>query len=299
MENTIKTAVIPAGGWGTRFLPSTKSIPKEMFPLGGKPIILHVVEEAVASGIENIIFVVSHNKQSIESFFSPNPEVEEYFLRLGKTEEVANLKKITTLAKFSYVYTTAPFGNGGALSAARHLLRDEPFVFVWSDEIIFSANKPRIKQCMDAYYKYGKPVISAVEIKDPKIRQRYGMAELKDIDGETDIKEIVQITEKPPLGTEPSNYATHGAYILTSDVFEALDNTKPGLHNELWLSDIINTMKPKTGLLAKIITDGHYLDCGDPLSYLYSQMDYFINYSHYPEEALEKLRTGVCKINEK
>lgn len=294
----IKTAVIPAGGWGTRFLPTTKSVPKEMFPLGGKPIILHVVEEAVASGIENIIFVVSHNKQSIESFFSPNQEIEDYFVSMGKTEEVENLKKIYNLANFSYVYTKPPYGNGGALAAVRHFVKDEPFVLVWSDEIIFSKKAPRIKQCMDAYYKYGKPVISGVEIKDCNKRNCYGMAAFKDMDHETSIKEIINIVEKPALGTEPSSYATHGAYILTPDVFEALDRTKPDANGELWLSDIINNMKEKTGLLTQIIEDGHYLDCGDPLSYLYSQMDYFINYGNYPEEALEKLRTGVCKINQ-
>lgn len=293
----IKTAVIPAGGSGTRFLPSTKSVPKEMFPLDGKPVILHVVEEVVASGIENIIFVVSHNKQSIENFFSPNPEAEDYYLKMGKKEEVENLKKISKLANFSYVYSTSPNGNGAALSSARHLLGNEPFVLVWSDEVIFSKKEPRIKQCIDAYYKYGKPVISAVEISDPKLRCRYGMAELQEIKGETEIMEIKNIIEKPPLGTEPSKYAAHGAYVLPPEVFEALDRTSPGLNGELWLIDIINKMKSKTGLLAKVISDGHYLDCGDPLSYLYSQMDYFINYSSYPEAALEKLRSGVCKIN--
>ena len=200
------------------------------------------------------------------------------------------------MANFSYVYTHPPYGNGGALAAARHLLGDEPFVFVWSDEIILSKKQPRIKQCLDAYYKYGKPVISAVKISDPNMRSRYGMAELKDIKGEKEIKDIVRIAEKPALGTEPSDYATHGAYILTSEVFKALDKTKPGKNGELWLSDIINNMKGETGLLAKIITDGHYLDCGDPLSYLYSQIDYFVNYSDYPKKELAKLRYGVCDL---
>lgn len=296
MPKKITTAVIPAGGWGTRFLPSTKSVPKEMFPLDGKPIILHVVEEVVASGIKNIIFVVSHNKQSIENFFSPNPEVEDYYKKLGKHQEVKNLKKITGMANFSYVYTHPPYGNGGALAAARHLLGDEPFVFVWSDEIILSKKEPRIKQCLNTYYKYGKPVISAVKINDPKIRHRYGMAELKDIKGDKEVKEIVRIAEKPAFGTEPSSYATHGAYVLTPAVFKALDKTKTGRNGELWLSDIINNMKGETGLLAKIISDGHYLDCGDPLSYLYSQMDYFLNYSQYPKKELERLRYGVCDV---
>jgi UTP--glucose-1-phosphate uridylyltransferase len=288
----IKTALIPAGGWGTRFLPSTKSIPKEMFPLGNKPVILHVVEEAVASGIENIIFVVSHHKQSIESFFSPNEILEDYFLKRGKKEQVAELQKIASMANFDFVYVKNLEGNGGALEAGRHLLLNDPFVLVWSDEIIFSKKEPRIKQCLDAFYKYGKPVISAVEIKDKNKRQRYGMAELKDIPGEKEIKEIIQIIEKPEPGEEPSVYATHGAYVLTPEVFEALDQTKAGRNGELWLVDIINRMKEKTGLLAKIIPDGHYLDCGDPSEYLYSQIEYFINYTEFSKE----VRSNIKKI---
>lgn len=289
MQN-IRTAVIPAGGWGTRFLPSTKSIPKEMFPLGNKPIILHVVEEVVTSGIENIIFVVSHHKQSIESFFAPNEILEDYFLKLGKKEQVDGLRHISDMAEFSFVYTKPPYGNGGALEAARHLVSDEPFVLAWSDEIIFSENKPRIKQCIETFDKFQKPVISAIEIKDPTKRSRYGMAELRDIPGEKYIKEIQRIVEKPALGQEPSAFAAHGAYIFTPSVFDALDQTKPGVNGELWLTDIINIMKEETGLLATIIPDGHYLDCGDPLEYLYSQIDYFKNYSSYSQEVKEKFK---------
>lgn len=296
MITKINTAVIPAGGLGTRFLPSTKSIPKEMFPLCGKPVILHVVEELVASGITNIIFVVSHNKQSIESFFSPNPEVEDYYKKIGKDKEVRQLKTIAKLANFSYVYTQSPNGNGSALASARHLLENKSFVLIWSDELIISKKSPRVKQCLDAYYKYGKPVISTIKIEDPKMRSRYGMAELKDLKGEKEIKEIIKIIEKPGFGKEPSPYASHGAYILTKDVFKALDKTKPDHNGDLWLSDVINNMKKETGLIAKIITNGHYLDCGDPLSYLYSQIDYFLNYSNYSKKELEKLRGGICYI---
>lgn len=296
----IKTAVIPAGGWGTRFLPSTKSVPKEMFPLGNKPVILHVVEEVVASGIENIIFIVSHHKQSIESFFSSNQILDDYFIKLGKDKQVKDLRKITDMAQFSFVYTKPPYGNGGALSAAKHLIEDESFVLVWSDEVVFSKQKPRIQQCLDTYYKYNIPTISAIEIKDPSKRSRYGMAELKDINGEDDIKEIVRIVEKPKAGKEPSEFATHGAYILPPTVFDALDETKPGVNGELWLTDIINTMKKETGLMAKIIPDGHYLDCGDPLEYLFSQLDYFINYSKDSKVVLDHINNEeVCRKKRK
>lgn len=291
----ITTAVIPAGGWGTRFLPSTKSIPKEMFPLGSKPIILHVVEELVASGITNIIFVVSHHKQSIESFFAPNELVENYIAKVGGQAKCDALKAISKLATFSFVYTQASTGNGWSIQSVRHLLEDKPFVLTWSDEIIISKSKPRVAQCLDAYYKYGKPVISAVKIEDAKKRSKYGMAELQDIKDETEIKEITRIVEKPATGQEPSIYATHGAYVLTPAVFKALDRINPDENSELGITSIINEMKKETGLLAKIISDGHYLDCGDPLSYLLSQVDYFINYSEFAEEALLALSTPVCK----
>ncbi|MBI5370056.1 hypothetical protein HZA85_02630 [Candidatus Uhrbacteria bacterium] len=200
------------------------------------------------------------------------------------------MKRITEMANFSFVYTKPPYGNGGALEAARHLVSDEPFVLVWSDEIIISKYKPRIQQCLETFEKYKKPVISAIEIKDPTKRSRYGMAEFKDINGEENVKEIVRIVEKPKFGEEPSSFATHGAYVLLPSVFDALDKTVPGLHGELWLTDIINIMKEDTGLLATIILDGHYLDCGDPLEYLYSQIDYFKNYSSYSKEVKDELK---------
>lgn len=294
----ITTAVIPAGGWGTRFLPSTKSIPKEMFPLGSKPVILHVVEELVASGIDNIIFVVSHHKQPIESFFAPNELLENYISQVSGKKKGEELKAISKMANFSFVYTQEPKGNGGALNSVKHLIKDEAFVLVWSDEIILSKNKPRVAQCLDAYYKYGKPVISAIEIEDAQKRQKYGMAELQDIEGDEDVKEIIRIAEKPAPGTEPSVYAAHGAYILTPAIFSALDKIKAQKDGEIWLTDAINIMKEKTGLIAKIIRNGHYLDCGNPLDYLLSQVDYFMNYSEFKEEACIALAKPVCKREE-
>lgn len=290
----IKTAVIPVGGWGTRFLPITKSVPKEMFPLGDKPIILHVVEEIVASGIKNIIFVVAQQKQLVESFFSANEMQEDYLLKIGASkEQVKYLKNISKLAEFTFVYTKNQYGNGRALSAVRNLVDKEPFVLVWSDEVIISRPKPRIKQCLEAFEKYNKPVISAIKISDPAKRPRYGMAELKDIAGSDDVKEIVSIVEKPALGTEPSEYAAHGAYILTPDIFDALDKLPADEDKEVSLVDIINIMKEKTGLLAKIISDGHYFDCGNPTEYLYSQLDYHINYSKYSQEILDTIEQGI------
>lgn len=290
--NEIKTAVIPAGGYGVRFMPATKSVPKEMFPLGNKPIILHVVEEVVKSGITQIIFVVSHHKQAIESFFSPNQILESFFEEKGKREEVERLRAISSMAEIGFVYTKPPYGNGGALVAAKHLLRKKhPFLFVWSDELIMTSGVPRIKQCIETYEKYGKPVVSAIRIDDPKKRASYGMAELTDVTDERSVKEVKRIVEKPAFGTEPSDIATHGAYILPMEVFDYLEKTPIGRDGELWLTDILNNMMPHTGLMAKIIEDGQYLDCGSPLSYLKSQIEYTLGHSPDSEKLKEYLKT--------
>ncbi|MFA6161382.1 MAG: sugar phosphate nucleotidyltransferase [Patescibacteria group bacterium] len=299
LKRKIKKAVVPAGGYGTRFLPATKSIPKEMFPMGNKPIILHVVEELVASGIEEIIFIVSHHKQSIESFFAANEILEDFYLKNGKKDQVKELQRIENLAEFSFVYTHPPYGNGGCLAAARHLLQDEPFVLVWADELIVTRGEPRVRQCLDVYEKYHKPVISAVRIPNPEERKKYGMAELKPWKGESKVKKIIRIAEKPELGKEPSEWATHGAYVLTPDVFKAFDKTVPGKGGELWLADILNNFQDHTDILACLIKDGDYYDCGNPLAYLKSQVDYATKYSPYAKEARDFICKRACDLDQK
>lgn len=287
----VRTAIIPAGGYGTRFLPATKSIPKEMFPLGNKPVILHVVEEAVASGIERIIFVVAHHKHAVENFFSPNEMLEDYFTKLHKEEAVAKLQNITKLAEFSFVFAKPPYGNGGALLPAKQFINDEPFAVIWGDEVMLTPDTPRLKQCIEVYEKYQKPVISAVEITEAERRERYGMADITPLAGEELVKEIKQIVEKPSPGTEPSAFAAHGAYILPPEVFDLIEHVPIGKNNELWLTDIINTLKQQTGLLARIIPNATYLDCGDPISYLEAQVAYALKFN----DTNERLRKIVCE----
>lgn len=263
----IKTAIIPTAGYGSRLLPISKSIPKEMLPIHNKPVCLHVVEEVVASGIENIVFVISNRKHTIEDFFSPDEIFEDYLVKNKKFDELEELRRIQNLANFTFIYEHSPFGNGGAVLSSKHMLQDEPFVVVWSDELFLTEKSPRVQQCMDAFYKYGKPVISAIEIKDKKKLGRYGIAELADIDDDQSVKEILRIVEKPTIREAPSNIATHGAYVLPPQIIEILENTPVGKGNELWLTDAINEMKKETGLLAKIIEDGEYFDCGNPHEY--------------------------------
>ncbi|KKQ41011.1 MAG: UTP-glucose-1-phosphate uridylyltransferase [Candidatus Magasanikbacteria bacterium GW2011_GWA2_37_8] len=295
----VLTAVIPAGGHGTRFLPASKSIPKEMFPIGEKPVIYHVVEEVVKAGITNIIFVVAHHKHSIEDFFSPNEEFEDYLKLQGKKDKTKMLVDISNMAEFTFVYSKPPYGNGAPIAAVEHLIKDEPFVLVWGDEFVINKGVPRVRQCIDAFETYGKSVVSAFEIKEAERRQLYGMAKLKSISKTDDtVQEILDIVEKPKPGKEPSVYATHGAYVLTPKIFEALKHTKPDKKGELWLTDMLDYVQKKEGLIAKIIKDADYLDCGNPLFYLLSQIDYAIKKSDYSEEVFDYVKKlGACKID--
>ncbi len=284
----VKIAVIPAGGRGTRFLPTTKSIPKELLPLGRKPIILHVVEELVNAGIENIIFTVAHHKDALEKFFTPNEELVRYYLSLGKKDEVKDLRRIEKMAKFTFVHSLPPYGNGTTLNDVRHLVGDEPFIITWADEIIMTKGKSRIQQCLKVFDKYKCPVISAIEIKDQKKRCLYGMAELRKFGRDETVRELVSIYEKPKCGTEPSIFAAHGAYILTSEIFKYLDKTRPDKNGELWLSDVINKMNKEKRVLAKIIKNGDYFDCGNPVAYMMAQLNYGVKYCK-DKRAIRKL----------
>jgi len=276
----IEVAVIPAGGFGTRFLPTTKSIPKEMFPLGNKPIILHVVEEIVNAGIKEIIIVTNREKKSLEKFFAEPSSFDACFTSSTNREQARELDRLTSLANIKFVYTGAVCGNAAGLMAAQSLVAGRPFALLWSDEIILSKKKNRLAQCLETYEQYQLPVISAVQIADPNKRKFYGMAELVAWHGRATVKEIKSIIEKPVKGTEPSAYATHGAYILPPDIFEIFKQIriKPG--SELSLPDIIRQILPKQKFLAKIIKDGVYLDCGNPLAYVCSQIEYGLKFGN-------------------
>lgn len=292
--NKIKKAIIPVGGFGTRFLPVTKTIPKEMFPIWNKPIVLRVVEEVVEAGIEEIIFVVAQHKDAIEGFFAPNEILEAYFQKLGKQEKVKEMQTISHLAHYSFVYTEPPLGNGGALKAAEHLVKDEPFLVLWGDEFFLSNDKPRAKLVLDAFDRLEQPVISAVEIENEEKQSLYGMAELKAVRDEKDVMKIVKIIEKPALGKSPSNFAAHGCYALPATFFNYLKKTKNGRDGELWITDILNEMKKETGLFACLIPGGKYLDCGNPHDYLMSQIEYALH-----EHADPKLRKELLTLLQK
>jgi len=284
----IRKAVIPAAGYGTRFLPMTKASPKEMLPVVDKPIIQYVVEEAVASGIEDIIIVTGYNKRAIEDHFDHNMELEKYLEEQGKTEQLEEIKRIAEMANFIYVRQKGPYGNGTPILNTEAIIGDEPFAVLWGDEFIY-AEPPRLKQMIEVFDKYNDPVISGVRIENKAYLSKYGIAKIREV--EDKIFEIEEIVEKPEPDQAPSNLATHGAYILTPDIFKALKNAKPGKGGEIWLTDGINALKENHKIYAREIENGKYYDTGNKLEYLKANIDFALKRNDIKEDLASYIKS--------
>ena len=277
----ITQAIIPAAGMGTRFLPATKAMPKEMLPIIDKPIIQHVVEECVASGIKDIIIITGANKRCIEDHFDYNYELQAHLKKAGKEKERQEIKKIADMANFIYIRQKGPYGNGTPVLCAEPALKNAPFIVTWGDEFIH-ADPPRIKQMIDVYEKYGQPVISAVRIEDKKDLSRYGIVDVEKI--ENGVYKIKDIIEKPKPDKAPSNLAAHGAYLLPPKIIGYLRNLKPGQGGEIWLVDAIKKLMQKQDVYAVEIKNGKYYDTGNKLEYLKTLVDFGLNHKEFGEE---------------
>ena len=263
----IRKVVIPAAGFGTRFLPQTKAMPKEMLPIVDKPVIQYVVEEAVASGIKDVIIVTGSLKRAIEDHFDvPNADLLKNLEAGGKQELIDQVKKISNMANFIYIRQKGPYGNGTPVLSARPIIENEPFAVLWGDEFIYS-KPPRLAQMIEVHEKYGGVVISGVKIHKKEDLKRYGIADVEPVEG--NVYKIKSITEKPDPDLAPSNLATHGAYILPPEIFEALKNVQPGKGGEIWLVDAINVLREQgIPIYAIEIQNGKYYDTGNKLEYM-------------------------------
>ncbi|MBM3205608.1 UTP--glucose-1-phosphate uridylyltransferase, partial [Candidatus Shapirobacteria bacterium] len=269
-----RKAVIPAAGFGTRFLPQTKAMPKEMLPIVDKPIIQYVVEECAASGIEDIVMVTNWQKRSIEDHFDYPYELEKRLLEWGKEKELEEIRKIGDLANFIYVRQKGPLGNGTAVLCAEPAIEDEPFVVIWGDEFIY-AQPPRLKQMFDVWEKYGGMMISGVRIPNKADVSRYGIADIEPVKGEKNLFKIKKIVEKPDPKEAPSNLATHGAYIFPPEIFKVLKTLKPSKGGEIWLVDGINLLHQQgVPLYTCEIQNGKYYDTGNKLEYLKTVVEF-------------------------
>lgn len=267
-STSIRKVVIPVAGFGTRMLPATKSIPKELVPIVDKPVIHYLVEEAVASGIEEVILVNHPNKKAIEDYFKPTPELENRLRQSGKQSLLEEIEAISQMAKITVVYQTEPLGNGHAILMAKEAVGDEPFAIVWGDDI-FEGRQPRVKQLIETYDQYHGSVLALVESKDeasfPEYCKRYGCVGVDPITEDT--HKINQIIEKPDPSEAPSNLFSVGGYVYTPRIFELLEHTAPGKSGEIWLADAATQLMKEEPIYGRVI-DGTYWDIGNKMGFL-------------------------------
>ncbi len=245
----VKKAVIPAAGLGTRFLPVTKSMPKEMLPIIDKPIIQFAVEEAIVSGIEDIIIITGRGKRAIEDYFDTSPELENHLLTTNKIDLLKKVRDISSLIDIHYIRQKEPKGLGDAVLKAEKHVGDEPFAVLLGDDII-KGDTPCIKQLMDVYQKYknSSSVIAVEEVKNKNV-SRYGILRGTEID--KSVYRIEDIIEKPSLDEAPSNIETVGRYILTPEIFSCIKETPQGKGNEIQLTDAIRNLSFEKKALPK------------------------------------------------
>jgi UTP--glucose-1-phosphate uridylyltransferase len=269
MANTVRKGVFPAAGLGTRFLPATKAQPKEMLPLVDKPTIQYVVEEAVASGLEELVLVTGRNKRAIEDHFDAAFELEFYLQDRGKTAELAEIRAVSELASISYVRQKEPLGLGHAILCARALVGDEPFGVFLGDDIIV-AKTPCMRQLLDVYARYAGPVVAVMRIPGEDIG-RYGVINAKPVGG--NVYEVLDMVEKPAPKDAPSDLAIIGRYVLTPDLFPILAETPADSRGEIQLTNGLRTLRQRRPIYA-VEFEGRRYDTGDKLGFLRATVDF-------------------------
>lgn len=283
----IKKAVVAVAGSGTRLLPATKSMPKEMLPIVDKPIIQLVVEELVAAGIEDIILVTKWDKKPLEDHFDHSWALEYELEKNGKTERLKDVKRISEMANFVYIRQKGPYGNGTPVLSAASLIKNEPFVFVWGDDLVKS-KVSFTKQMVDEYEKEEKLMIGVQEVSKNSV-DKYGIVKLRE--GSDEMEDII---EKPSIEEAPSNLADFGRMILNQEVIDILKKTSLGKGNELWIVDAIRTYIKEGGkFTAKRVEDGEWLTTGDPLNYLKATLKYAIE----RDDIKDDLKSFIKKLN--
>lgn len=292
----VTKAVIPAAGFGTRFLPQTKAMPKEMLPIVDKPVIQYIVEELVDAGITDIIIVTGYHKRTIEDHFdAPSTDLIENLKMGGEKKKplLDAVMKISSMANFAYVRQKGPYGNGTPLMNVRHLIGNEPFIYTWSDDFI-SAEPSRFKQLLAAYEKYGYSCMAAVRAQSDADYDRYGFASGKEL--EPGVIDATTIIEKPGKDKAPSDLATVSGFLFTPDIFDYLDkvltNLQPG--QEFYYNDALKLMvEDQKHVLAVEIKNGKYYDTGNKLEYMKTQVEFALRDPSVNGEFKEYLRKLV------
>ena len=291
----IRKAVVPAAGYGTRFLPASKAMPKEMLPIVDKPVIQYVVEELVEAGIEQIILVTGWHKRAIEDHFDRHLELEHKLKEAGKFEQLEQIRKLSELAEFVYVRQKEQRGNGDAILTAKNIVGNEPFIVCWGDEFVLAKPVSKTRQLIEAYNKYQSNIISCLRFPDPEDAKRYGFAKGEEI--ENGVMKVDDWIEKPGIDKRPSTYASLGGFLAIPEIFEALESveTKPG--EELVYIDGLNKLKEQgTSSYAVEIKGGRYYDCGNISEYLKTNVEMALSRSDINGDFANFIKETAAKL---
>ena len=286
MNKKIRKAIIPAAGLGTRFLPATKAQPKEMLPIVDKPTIQYIIEEAIASGIEEILIITGRNKKCIEDHFDKSVELEMELKKNNKNELLEVVQDISEMVDIHYIRQKEPKGLGHAIRCAKTFVGDEPFAILLGDDIVYNEEKPCLKQLIDCYNEY-KTSILGVQTVDRENVSKYGI-----VDGitiEDRVSKVKGLVEKPSVEEAPSNTAILGRYIVTPKIFDILHNTKPGKGNEIQLTDALMQLLKEEAMYAYNF-EGRRYDVGDKLGFLEATVEYALRKPEIRDDFINYLR---------
>lgn len=295
-RTTTYKAVIPVAGLGTRFLPATKATPKEMLPVVDKPAIQYVVEEAVAAGVDDLLFVTGRNKDALENHFDRAPNLERTLAERGAHELHQEVAELADLARIHYVRQGIPLGLGHAVSMAHEHVGDEPFAVLLGDDLV-DVRTPVLPKMFETQNKFGGTVLALMEVPSDQIHL-YGCAAVEPTD-DADVVRVTQLVEKPVAGTAPSNYAVIGRYVINPAVFEILEKLEPGRGGEIQLTDalakLIEVPAADGGGVHAVIFRGKRYDTGDKLSYLKSVISIALDRDDLGDDLRNWLKTYLSE----
>ena len=289
MNRKVRKAVIPVAGYGTRFLPFTKAVPKPMLPILNKPALQVISEEVVNSGITDILFIVGYKKEILESHFDAAPELEKMLKEKGKDDFLKEVVYPEHMANFTYVVQEVQNGTASAVQLAKDFVGDEPFAVLFGDDVMFNEKRPVIGQLADVYEKYGKTVLGCKRVSMDVI-SKYASVEFDKV-LEDDVYNMVKVTEKPKREEAKSDLAPLGRYVCSPKIFDIIENLKPGANGEYQFTDALDIIARSEGALAYVF-DGTRYDMGDRFGYLKANIEYGLR----DEELKGKLREYLKEL---
>jgi UTP--glucose-1-phosphate uridylyltransferase len=289
----VRKAIIPAAGLGTRFLPATKAQPKEMLPIVDKPTIQYIIEEAVQSGIEDIIIVTGRGKRAIEDHFDKSYELEETLVKKEKFEQLQEIQEISKLANIHYIRQKEPLGLGHAIACASRFIGDEPFAVLLGDDIVHSTDKPALKQLIDVYERYNSSVIGVQQVPEQDV-SKYGIISIGNGEIDNGVFHIDNLVEKPKVEDAPSDYAIMGRYILRPEIFTILENLAPGAGGEIQLTDAIKKLN-ELQMVVGCEFDGERYDVGDKFGFIKATVEFALQRDDLKGNVLDYLQSVLDK----